>query len=72
LIQKKVWALNLAIHLINLNNSFFVLKLAIVSEGVKNEVQMVFLRDIGCHYQQGYYFFEPLPADSLNLVDVVK
>ena len=34
----------------------------IIAEGVENEQQMQFLRDYGCRYMQGYYFYRPVPV----------
>jgi diguanylate cyclase (GGDEF)-like protein len=43
------------------------LELEVVAEGVETYTQMVFLTKIGCHYQQGYYFSKPKPANDLDL-----
>ncbi len=36
-----------------------------VAEGVENESQHLFLKEINCHQLQGYYFGEPLPVKKL-------
>ncbi|MBC7793974.1 MAG: EAL domain-containing protein [Clostridia bacterium] len=35
----------------------------VVAEGIENEVQGSFLRQIGCHRGQGYHFSKPVPPD---------
>lgn len=35
--------------------------LPIVVEGVETKMQEEFLRGMGCHYTQGYYYYKPLP-----------
>ena len=40
------------------------LGLRVVAEGVENEQQLEFLRENGCDELQGYYFAEPMCADS--------
>ena len=37
------------------------LGMRLVAEGVENKVQADFLRDWGCDYIQGYYYFKPMP-----------
>ena len=37
-----------------------VLKLKVVAEGVEKQVQKEFLKQLGCHYLQGYLFCRPL------------
>lgn len=44
------------------------LKLEVVAEGVESEAQLEFLRELRCHYLQGYYFSKPLPADEVLLL----
>jgi len=41
------------------------LGLELVAEGVENEVQLEYLRTLGCDHIQGYYFSRPLPAAEL-------
>jgi diguanylate cyclase (GGDEF)-like protein len=37
-----------------------------VAEGVESEEQLIWLREHGCTYGQGYFFARPLPAESLQ------
>lgn len=39
--------------------------LKVTAEGVESAEQQRFLRAIGCHYLQGYFFAKPMPADEL-------
>lgn len=41
------------------------LGLKVVAEGVENEAQLTFLRTIGCHDYQGFYFSKPLPGGEI-------
>lgn len=38
------------------------LNLETVSEGVETQIQVDFLRDLGCDLIQGYFFYKPMPA----------
>ena len=40
------------------------LGLAIVAEGVERESEVVILRELGCHYGQGYFFARPQSPDA--------
>jgi diguanylate cyclase (GGDEF)-like protein/PAS domain S-box-containing protein len=40
------------------------LDLTLIAEGVETEVQMDYLRSIGCHIMQGFMLSPPLPADA--------
>jgi EAL domain-containing protein (putative c-di-GMP-specific phosphodiesterase class I) len=40
------------------------LGLAIVAEGVERQSEVVILRDLGCHFGQGYFFARPLSPDA--------
>ena len=42
------------------------LKLKTVAEGVETEAHCEFLRKVGCHIAQGYYYDRPLPADAFE------
>jgi len=41
-----------------------VLGLDVVAEGVETANQMVQVRDLGCHFGQGYFFSRPLTAEA--------
>jgi EAL domain-containing protein (putative c-di-GMP-specific phosphodiesterase class I) len=43
------------------------LGLRVTAEGVENERQLAFLRDVACDAVQGYYFREPAPASELEV-----
>ena len=38
----------------------------VVAEGVENERQFTILRNLGCEYYQGYWFFRPVTAQKLE------
>ncbi|MCR5231567.1 MAG: GGDEF domain-containing phosphodiesterase [Acholeplasmatales bacterium] len=38
----------------------------VVAEGIENEHEVEFLRDIGCDIIQGYYFAKPVPEDDFR------
>jgi diguanylate cyclase (GGDEF)-like protein/PAS domain S-box-containing protein len=40
------------------------LGLAIVAEGVERQTQVAILRELGCHFGQGYFFARPLSPDA--------
>ncbi len=42
------------------------LGLKVIGEGVENELQRVFLRNLGCDLAQGYYFARPLRANEIT------
>ena len=44
------------------------LGLEVVAEGVEQPSQVALLRNMGCHYAQGYYFSRPFPAEELPLL----
>jgi len=45
------------------------LGLQIVAEGIENEGQISFLKEIGCNYGQGYYFSKPVPASDFDRLE---
>ncbi|MBI3231418.1 MAG: EAL domain-containing protein, partial [Burkholderiales bacterium] len=55
--------------IIALSNS---LQLAVVAEGVEDEQQYQFLRELGCRYAQGYLFSRPLPASAARELLLAK
>ncbi len=40
--------------------------LPIIVEGVETEKQERFLRNLGCRYTQGYYYYKPLPIEQFE------
>jgi EAL domain-containing protein (putative c-di-GMP-specific phosphodiesterase class I) len=40
--------------------------LSVVAEGVENEQQCEYLRQIGCDCLQGFFFGRPLPVDEFE------
>ena len=42
------------------------LGLSVIAEGVETEAQRDFLRTVGCHAYQGYYFCRPLPLEDFE------
>lgn len=42
------------------------LHLPVIAEGVENNAQVAFLRDLGCEFIQGFLFSEPMPADRFE------
>jgi PAS domain S-box-containing protein len=41
-----------------------VMQMKIIAEGVETKDQVDFLRNIGCIYGQGYYYYKPLPVEE--------
>ncbi|MFZ6656818.1 putative bifunctional diguanylate cyclase/phosphodiesterase [Undibacterium sp. TJN19] len=39
-----------------------------VAEGVENEAQEIFLKEIGCDFFQGYYYYRPMEVSALELL----
>lgn len=48
------------------------LKIKTVAEGIENEAQVRFLREIECDLIQGYYFSKPLPINEFEEKYVLK
>jgi len=46
------------------------LDMRVIAEGVENESQLEYLKEIGCDLAQGYYFARPLPASEI--VDLAR
>lgn len=42
------------------------LNLKVIAEGVEYKQQAEYLKSIGCHYMQGYYFSRPLSAENFE------
>jgi len=42
------------------------LKMNVVAEGIETADQLAWLRSLGCHFGQGYYFAKPLAADAIS------
>jgi EAL domain-containing protein (putative c-di-GMP-specific phosphodiesterase class I) len=38
----------------------------VVAEGVEEREDIEILKELGCHYFQGYYFSRPLPSEELQ------
>jgi len=44
------------------------LKLKTIAEGVEKESQIKILRDLGCDYIQGFYFYKPMPLNEFEKI----
>ncbi|HPE95235.1 MAG TPA: GGDEF domain-containing protein, partial [Bacillota bacterium] len=44
------------------------LSLPVIAEGVETKRQAEFLKSIGCHYMQGYYFSRPIPYHDFEKI----
>ena len=42
------------------------LGMKLIAEGVESKEQADFLRDNGCDYIQGYYYYRPLPEEEFR------
>lgn len=45
-----------------------ILKLRVIAEGAETKEQVDFLKNVGCDYAQGYYFYRPMPIEDLRTV----
>jgi diguanylate cyclase (GGDEF)-like protein/PAS domain S-box-containing protein len=43
------------------------LQLEVVAEGIEQRVQFELLKELGCHYMQGYYTSPPLPSEQFEI-----
>lgn len=43
-----------------------ILNCSTIAEGVENESQELFLKEVGCDYFQGYYYHRPLDVPAMN------
>ena len=43
------------------------LGLTVVAEGVESAGHLQILREMGCHYAQGYYLSRPLPIEDFAI-----
>jgi diguanylate cyclase (GGDEF)-like protein len=41
-----------------------LLNLGAIAEGISSEAELVWLRDLGCEFGQGFFFSKPVPADQ--------
>jgi len=42
------------------------LEIKVTAEGVENEGQVAFLKELKCQEAQGYYFSKPVPPDQFQ------
>jgi len=38
----------------------------VLAEGMEREEQVAYLKEVGCHYAQGYYYAKPMDAESVR------
>jgi EAL domain-containing protein (putative c-di-GMP-specific phosphodiesterase class I) len=43
------------------------LNLKTIAEGIEEASQAIYLKDLGCHSAQGYFYSRPLPPDALSV-----
>lgn len=43
-----------------------LMQLRVIAEGVEKKEQVDFLRNVGCVYGQGYYYYRPLPIEKFE------
>jgi EAL domain-containing protein (putative c-di-GMP-specific phosphodiesterase class I) len=44
------------------------LKIDVLAEGVETEDQFLYLKENGCDFIQGFYFYRPMPASEVELI----
>jgi diguanylate cyclase (GGDEF)-like protein/PAS domain S-box-containing protein len=44
------------------------LEMKIIAEGVETQEQAVFLRDMGCHQAQGYFYSKPISPEDIEIL----
>lgn len=44
----------------------YQLNIKAVAEGIETESQVAFLKECGCDYIQGYYYYKPMPAEEFG------
>lgn len=49
-------------------NMGHILGMKLIAEGVENKQQAEFLKENGCDYIQGYYYYRPLPEEEFKKV----
>lgn len=54
----------------SVTNMTKIIGVPIIVEGVENEEQKDFLRDMGCRYIQGYFYYRPIPIDEYEKIIV--
>lgn len=43
-----------------------ILAMEVIAEGVETESQLAYLRNLGCHFVQGYYYHRPLSTEAFT------
>ena len=43
-----------------------LMQLRVIAEGVEKKEQVDFLRNVGCIYGQGYYYYRPMPIEQFE------
>ena len=44
------------------------LQVSILAEGVETESQVMFLKEVDCHYAQGYFYARPMPQENFEIL----
>jgi len=42
------------------------LNIKAVAEGIETDSQVAFLKECGCDFIQGYYYYRPMPAEEFE------